>query len=238
MTGPRILMVLTSHDRLGEAGEPTGFWLEEFAAPYYVFADAGASVTLASIRGGQPPIDPKSAAAEWQTEATRRFAADASAQAALAATPTLAELDAGDFDLVFIPGGHGPMWDFPGNVALAGLIEAFDEEDKIIAAVCHGPVSLVSARQRDGRPLVAGRRVTGFTNTEEEAVGLARTVPFLLQDRLVALGAGFEAGRDFAPHVITDGNLVTGQNPASSGPAAEQALAIFASRTAAPRKEI
>lgn len=227
MTHPRILVVLTSHDTLGDTGERTGFWLEEFASPYYVFRDAGADVTLASIAGGQPPIDPKSALEEWQTDDTRRFDADTDATAALAATRAIADLDAGDYDAIFFPGGHGPMWDYPGNNRLARLIEAFDEEGKVIAAVCHGPVALVDAKKSDGTPLVAGKRVSAFTNGEEAGVGLTDVVPFLLEDRLRDLGAVIENGADFTSNVVTDGNLVTGQNPQSSADGARGLLAAL-----------
>ncbi|MEM8655021.1 MAG: type 1 glutamine amidotransferase domain-containing protein [Pseudomonadota bacterium] len=227
MTSPRILVVLTSHDRLGDTGEKTGFWLEEFAAPYYVFRDAGAEVTLASVAGGQPPIDPKSALAEWQTDDTRRFEADADAVAALAATAKIDTVDAGSFDAIFFPGGHGPMWDYPGHAALARLIEAFDAQNKPVGAVCHGPVALVDARKPDGTPLVAGKRVSAFTNGEEEAVGLTDVVPFLLEDRLRDLGAIIENGADFAVNVVTDGHLVTGQNPQSSAEGARAVLGVL-----------
>lgn len=230
MTNPRILVVLTSHDTLGNTGRKTGFWLEEFAAPYYVFVDAGAEVTLASPAGGHPPIDPKSAESEWQTQATHRFEADEAGKTALSNTLKLADVDAGDYDAVFFPGGHGPMWDFPENVTLAGLIEAFDEEGKPIGAVCHGPVALVGARKADGTPLVAGRNVTGFTNGEEDAVELSDVVPFLLEDRLRELGATIDNAADFTEHAITDGNLVTGQNPQSSEAGAKAVLALLAAR--------
>ncbi len=228
MTEPRILIVLTSHDRLGETGERTGFWLEEFASPYYVFRDAGADVTLASVKGGQPPIDPKSVLEEWHTEDTRRFDADAEGQAALAATRPISDLSAADYDAIFFPGGHGPMWDYPGNERLASLIEAFDAEDKPIGAVCHGPVALVDVRKADGTSFVAGRRVSAFTNGEEEAVGLTDVVPFLLEDRLRALGATIENAADFTSNIVTDGNLVTGQNPQSSAAGARGLLRLLA----------
>lgn len=224
---PHILMFLTSHDTLGNTGEKTGFWLEEFAAPYFVFKDAGARITLASPKGGQPPVDPKSAMAEWQTDATRRFEADAEGTAALAATLPINAVDAGDYDAIFFPGGHGPMWDLASDDAVGHLIEAFDEEKKPVAAVCHGPAALVNAKGADGQALVAGRRIAAFTNGEEEGVGLTNVVPFLLADRLTALGANIDAGPDFAAHVVTDGNLVTGQNPASSEPAAHALLALL-----------
>lgn len=227
MASPRILMVLTSHDDLGETGQKTGFWLEEFATPYYVFRDAGAEVTLASIKGGQPPIDPKSALAEWQTDETRRFDADSDGKKALSTTHPISEIEADGYDALFFPGGHGPMWDYPGNETLAHLIEAFDRAGKPIGAVCHGPVALVDAKGPDGRPLVAGKQVTGFTNGEEAAVELTDIVPFLLEDRLRALGAEIRNAEDFTSHVVTDGNLVTGQNPQSSAAGAEALLALF-----------
>ncbi|WP_299652019.1 type 1 glutamine amidotransferase domain-containing protein [uncultured Tateyamaria sp.] len=227
MTPSRILIVLTSHDQLGNTGEKTGFWLEEFAAPYYEFRDAGADVTLASIAGGQPPIDPKSALAEWQTDDTRRFDKDTLAKDALANTTPIADLDAGSFDAIFFPGGHGPMWDFPDNNTLAHLIEAFDEEGKPVGAVCHGPVALMAVRKADGTPLVAGKRVTAFTNGEEDAVGLSDVVPFLLEDRLRSLGAIISNDTDFTVNVVTDGNLVTGQNPQSSAEGARAILALL-----------
>lgn len=176
----KILMVLTSHDRLGDTGHPTGFWLEEFAAPYYVFRDAGADITLVSPRGGQPPLDPRSDAAESQTESTRRFKADPAAQAALASTRRLAEVSADDFDAVFYPGGHGPLWDLAEDPASIALIETLFAAGRPVAAVCHAPGVLRHARAPDGAPLVRGRAVTGFANTEEEAVGLTQVVPFLV----------------------------------------------------------
>lgn len=224
----RILMVLTSHDLLGSTGQKTGFWLEELASPYYVFKDAGAQVTLASPKGGQPPIDPKSNTPDWQTDATRRFEADPDAMAALAKTKPIAGLDAGDYDAIFFPGGHGPMWDYPGNQTLANLIEAFDEEVKPIAAVCHGPAALVAAKRSDGLPLVSGRKVTGFTNGEEAAVELTEVVPFLLEEKLKELGGTYVKGPDFQSFVIADGHIVTGQNPASSAATAEKVLEVVA----------
>ena len=229
----RILMILTSHDVLGSTGQKTGFWLEELASPYYVFKDAGAQVTLASPKGGQPPIDPKSNTPDWQTDATRRFEGDPEAKAALAKTKRIAELDAGDYDAIFFPGGHGPMWDYPGDQTLANLIEAFDEEVKPIAAVCHGPAALVAAKRSDGLPLVNGRKVTGFTNGEEAAVELTEVVPFLLEEKLKDLGGNYVKGPDFKSFVIADGHIVTGQNPASSAAAAEKVLeALGATRVA------
>jgi putative intracellular protease/amidase len=224
-----VLMVLTSHDQLGDTGKKTGFWLEEFAAPFYALKDAGASVTLASPKGGQPPLDPKSDLPESQTEMTRRFRSDPAAQAQLASTKELAEVSAEDFDAVFYPGGHGPMWDLPDNPASVALIEAFVKADKPVGAVCHAPVALVNVRGRDGEYLVKGKRVTGFSNSEEEAVGLTAVVPFLLEDRLKERGGVFSQGPDWAPYVQVDGKLVTGQNPASSEAGAKELLKLLRS---------
>jgi putative intracellular protease/amidase len=224
-----VLMVLTSHDQLGDTGKKTGFWLEEFAAPFYVLKDAGASVTLASPKGGQPPLDPKSDLPENQTEMTRRFRSDPATQAQLANTKKLAEVSAEDFDAVFYPGGHGPMWDLPDNPASVALIEAFVKADKPVGAVCHAPVALVNVRGRDGEYLVKGKRVTGFSNSEEEAVGLTAVVPFLLEDRLKERGGIYSNGPDWAPYVQVDGKLVTGQNPASSEAGANELLKLLRS---------
>lgn len=223
----KILMVLTSHDRLGATGHKTGFWLEEFAAPYYALKDAGASVTLASPLGGQPPLDPKSDLPESQTEATRRFKADAAAQAELANTLKLVEIRAEDFDAVFYPGGHGPLWDLVENPASIALIESFWRAAKPVAAVCHAPAALVNVRAADGEYLVRNRRVTGFSNAEERAVGLAEIVPFLLEDRLKERGGIYASGPDWLPHAVVDGQLVTGQNPASSLAVAEALLKLM-----------
>jgi putative intracellular protease/amidase len=220
-------MILTSHDKLGDTGEKTGFWLEEFAAPYYVFRDAGADITLASPKGGQPPLDPKSDAEDAQTEATDRFKADDGAQTALANTDILSEIDATGFDAVFYPGGHGPLWDLAEDPDSTRLIETFARSDRPVGAVCHAPAVLRDPKGADGRPLLAGRAVTGFTNTEEEAVGLTDVVPFLVQDMLVAKGGRYEKGDDWASFVVTDGKLVTGQNPASSEEAARKVLALL-----------
>ncbi len=187
----KILIVLTSHEQLGNTGKRTGFWLEEFAAPYYVFKDAGASITLASPKGGQPPLDPKSDLAENLTELTKRFRIDNAAQAELGKTKKLAEVSAADFDAVFYPGGHGPMWDMPDNATSIALIEAFVRDDKPVAAVCHSPAAFVNVREKGGEYLVKGKRVTGFTNAEERAVGLSAVVPFLLEDRLKQRGADY-----------------------------------------------
>lgn len=221
----KILMVLTSHDRLGETGQKTGFWLEEFAAPYYVFKDAGADVTLASPLGGQPPLDPKSDAEDAQTEATRRFKADPAAQADLARTLKLADLSAADFDAVFYPGGHGPLWDLAEDAASIALIEATLAAGKPLAAVCHAPGVLRHPRTSAGAPVVQGRTVTGFSNSEEQAVGLTGVVPFQVEDMLRGNGGQYTRQADWQPHVVTDGQLITGQNPASSEPAAKALLA-------------
>lgn len=223
----KILMVLTSHDQLGNTGKETGFWLEELAAPYYVLKDAGATITLTSPRGGQPPIDPKSDLPENQTHSTRRFRTDPAAQAELANTRKLTSVSADDFDAVFYPGGHGPMWDMPDNAASIALIEDFVKADKPIAAVCHAPVALINVRGKDGDYLIKGKRVTGFTDTEEEAVGLTSVVPFLLEDQLRERGGIFSKGADWSPHIEVDGKLVTGQNPASSEPGAKALLKLL-----------
>ncbi len=223
-----ILMVLTSHDQLGDTGKKTGFWLEEFAAPYYVFKDAGASVTLASPKGGQPPLDPKSDAADAQTDATRRFKDDADAQAQLASTQRLSEVTIDGFDAVFFPGGHGPLWDLAEDADARRLIEGFAAADRPVGAVCHAPAVFRHTQGPDGKPLVSGRRVTGFTNTEEDGVGLTDVVPFLVEDMLKANGGTYEKGADWASFVLTDGKLVTGQNPASSEDAAKALLKLLA----------
>jgi putative intracellular protease/amidase len=222
-----ILMVLTSHDKLGNTGEKTGFWLEEFAAPFYVFQDAGANITLASPLGGHPPLDPKSEAPESQTEATRRFNADPAAQAKLAGTRKLADIAAKDFDAVFYPGGHGPLWDLAEDPSSIALIEATLAAGRPVAAVCHAPAVLRYPKTAEGTPLVRGRAVTGFTNSEEEAVGLTKVVPFRVEDMLKQNGGKFSKQADWQPHVVTDGLLITGQNPASSEPAAQALLAIL-----------
>lgn len=221
---PRILMVLTSHGELGDTGKKTGFWLEEFAAPYYVFKDVGASVTLASPQGGQPPLDPKSDAPDAQTDATRRFKGDAAAQAELAATLKLSEVDAAQFDAVFYPGGHGPLWDLAGDGRSIALIESTLAAGKPLAAVCHAPGVLRDAKAPDGKPLVRGKNVTGFTNSEEAAAGLTHVVPFLVEDMLMSHGGLYTKQADWKPHVVADGLLITGQNPASSEPAARALL--------------
>ena len=226
----KILMVLTSHDQLGSSGKKTGFWLEEFAAPYYAFKDAGADVTLASPAGGQPPLDPKSDEPDAQTEATRRFKSDESAQAVLAHTTKLSAVAGADFDAVFYPGGHGPLWDLAGNPDSIRLIESMSRAGKTVAAVCHAPAVFRDTKSADGEPLVKGRMVTGFTNSEEDAAHLTKIVPFLVQDMLVENGAKYSKGPDWQPHVVTDGKLITGQNPASSAATAAAVLAQLKSR--------
>ena len=222
-----ILMVLTSHDTLGATGKKTGFWLEKFAAPYYVLCDAGAPVTLASPKGGQPPLDPVSNTPETQTADTKRYQADAAAHAALAATVKLDTLDVNAFDAVFYPGGHGPLWDLAEDRASIHLIEVFANSGKPIAAVCHAPAIFRHPRAMDGRSVVAGRNVTGFTNTEEAAAGLTNVVPFLVEDMLVANGGVFSKGADWASHVVVDGTLITGQNPASSKETAQALVRLL-----------
>jgi putative intracellular protease/amidase len=226
----KILMVLTSHDKLGDTGKKTGFWLEEFAAPYYVLKDAGAEITLASPKGGQPPLDPKSDEPDAQTEASKRLKADDAAKAQLASTEVLADIDPGQFDAVFYPGGHGPLWDLAEDKTSKAIIENTLAADKPVALVCHAPAVLKNANAPDGGPLVKGRKVTGFTNAEEEAVGLTDVVPFLLEDVLKEQGAEFSEGGTFKPHVVTDGLLITGQNPPSSEPAAEALLKVLEER--------
>jgi putative intracellular protease/amidase len=224
----KVLMVLTSHDQLGNTGRKTGFWLEELAAPYYAFKDADAAITLASPKGGQPPLDPKSDEPTFQTDLTRRFNADDAAKAQLAETVRLDSVKQADFDTVFYPGGHGPMWDLAEDANSITLIEAFVAAGKTIALVCHAPGVLRHVKKSDGTPFVAGRHVTGFTNGEEDGVGLTKVVPFLVENELLNLGATFSKVKDWAVHTVVDGRLITGQNPASSGPTA--ALLIEALR--------
>ncbi|MDT8878432.1 type 1 glutamine amidotransferase domain-containing protein [Halomonas saccharevitans] len=227
----KILMVLTSHDRMGDTDHKTGFWLEEFAAPYYVFKDAGAEVTLASPKGGLPPVDPNSQAEEALTEETRRFESDDQARAQLASTHRLGDVEVGDFDAIFYPGGHGPLWDLTGNADSRRLIEAFLAAERPVAAVCHAPTVLLDVETPAGEPLVKGRQVTGFANSEEEAVGLSGVVPHLLEDALREKGGHYQrSSDDFAPFQVRDGLLVTGQNPASSASTARLLLEVLAER--------
>ena len=223
----KILLVLTSHDQLGDTGKKTGFWLEELAAPYYALKDAGAEIVLASPKGGQPPLDPKSDDPDAQTDDTRRFKADPEAQAALASTVVLSSVKAEDFDAVFYPGGHGPLWDLANDADSIALIEAFAKADKPTGFVCHAPGVLKSVNGPDGKPLVNGRKVTGFTNSEEEAVGLTDVVPFLVENVLTANGGDYSKGPDWGSYVLTDGKLVTGPNPGSSHAAAEALLKLL-----------
>lgn len=220
----KILMVLTSHDQLGNTGRKTGFWLEELAAPYYAFKDAGADITLASPKGGNPPLDPKSNEPDFQTEQTHRFEADVEAMAQLASTVRLDSVSQADYDTVFYPGGHGPLWDLAEDPHSIALIEAFLAANKPVALVCHAPGVLRHVKTPAGKPLVEGKKVTGFTNTEEEAVGLTHVVPFLVEDELIAKGGLYSKGADWSSYVVTDGLLITGQNPTSSAATAQQLI--------------
>jgi len=225
----KVLIVLTSHDELGNTGKKTGFWLEELAAPYYTFKDAGAEIVLASPKGGQPPLDPKSNEPDFKTDATRRFEADADANAQLADTVRLDSVSQADFDTVFYPGGHGPLWDLAEDSHSIALIEAFIAAGKPVALVCHAPGVLRHVKSAEGAPLVQGRKVTGFTNTEEAGVGLTDVVPFLVEDMLKAAGGDYSQGPDWGSYVVSDGLLITGQNPASSAEAAAVLMQKLAS---------
>lgn len=216
----KVLIVLTSHDKLGDTGKKTGFWLEELAAPYYLFKDAGAEIVIASPKGGQPPLDPKSNEPDYQTDNTHRFEADAAAKAQLAATVPLSDVSQADFDTVFYPGGHGPLWDLAEDKNSIDLIQSFVDAGKPVALVCHAPGALRHVMTPAGKPLVDGKKVTGFTNTEEAFMKLTNVVPFLVEDELLAKGGVYSKAGDFKPYVVSDGLLITGQNPASSGPAA------------------
>jgi putative intracellular protease/amidase len=219
----KVLMVLTSHNKLGDTGRKTGFWLEELAAPYYTFKEVGAQITLASPKGGRPPLDPKSNEPANQTDDTRRFESDEEGMAALSNTQRLADIKQADFDTVFYPGGHGPLWDLAEDATSIALIESFLASSKPVALVCHAPGVLRHVKTSDGRPLVEGKRVTGFANTEEEAVGLTAIVPFLVEDELKEKGGIYSRGPDWSSYVVEDGLLITGQNPGSS-PATARAL--------------
>ncbi|TQS69893.1 type 1 glutamine amidotransferase domain-containing protein [Rhodobacteraceae bacterium] len=221
----KVLMVLTSHDEMGDTGHKTGFWLEELAAPYYAFKDAGAEITLASPKGGMPPLDPTSNGEDAQTDDTRRFDNDPEAQAALAQTLRLADVTQDGFDTVFYPGGHGPLWDLTNDATSVALIEAFHANAKPVAFVCHAPGVLRDVKGADGAPLVQGKTVTGFSNSEEAAVGLSDVVPYLVEDMLKDRGARYVAGPDWASHVVEDGLLITGQNPGSSAETATRLIA-------------
>ncbi|HDZ46574.1 hypothetical protein LCGC14_0640140 [marine sediment metagenome] len=223
----KILLVVTSHDQLGDTGKKTGFWLEELAAPYYAFIDAGAELTLASPAGGQPPLDPASSAPDAQTDATKRFEADTEAMQVLATTHKLADINLSDFDAVFYPGGHGPLWDLAEDPASIRLIEEAIAANKPVATVCHAPGVLRHVKDSDGKPLVAGRKVTGFSNSEEDAVGLTQVVPFLVEDMLKDHGGQYTKGDDWSSHVEVDGLLITGQNPGSSEATAQALLKLL-----------
>jgi putative intracellular protease/amidase len=220
----KVLFVLTSYDKLGDTGEKTGFWIEEFAAPYYALKDHGVAITLASPAGGQPPIDPKSNGEDFQTPATKRFNDDEETQTLLANTVELSKVNEADFDAVFYPGGHGPLWDLSEDPNSIKLIEAFYSNNKPVAAVCHAPAVFKNTKNADGTPLVNGKKVTGFSNTEEEAVQLTNVVPFLVEDMLKTNGGTYSKAADWNPHAIKDGLLITGQNPASSEKVAELLL--------------
>lgn len=222
-----ILIVLTSHDKLGNTGEKTGFWLEELAAPFYTFKDHGCKITLASPKGGLPPLDPKSTLADFETDFTRRFNADPEAQRQLATTTPLKDIDITDYDGVFYPGGHGPLWDLAEDQDSIALIEKCLQQGKPTGLVCHAPGALRHTKNPDGTPLIKAKKVTGFSNSEEAAVELTDIVPFLVEDMLISQGGDFSKGADWAPYVAIDGKLLTGQNPASSAPLAEKMLALL-----------
>jgi putative intracellular protease/amidase len=231
----KVLMVITSHDQLGNTGRKTGFWLEELAAPYFVFKDAGVEITLASPKGGRPPMDPKSDEPNSRTELTIRFEKDAAAEAQLNKTLRLDSVNQEDFDTLFYPGGHGPMWDLAEDKNSIKLIESFIAAGKSIAIVCHSTGALRHVKTADGKFLVQGKEVTGFTNGEEEEMGLTKIVPFLVEDEMLRLGAVFSKVKDWGVHVVSDGSLITGQNPASSGPAAKTLLAAVKQKAATVR---
>jgi len=220
----KVLIVLTSHSDLGNTGEKTGFWVEEFAAPYYVLADAGAELAIASPKGGQPPVDPKSEAPDMQTVATKRFYRDYDLIDKVAHTLKLSEVNEADYDAVFYPGGHGPLWDLATDAQSIALIENFYKHNKPVAFVCHAPAALINVKAPNGEPLVKDKEVTGFSNSEEEAVKLTKIVPFLLEDEIKKLGGQYSSGPDWGVYVKTDGLLITGQNPASSEAAAKVLL--------------
>ncbi|WP_430412675.1 type 1 glutamine amidotransferase domain-containing protein [Kordia sp.] len=220
----KVLFVLTSHDELGKTGEKTGFWIEEFAAPYYALKDHDIAITIASPKGGQPPIDPKSESEDSQTPATKRFYDDKETQEILANSLKLATINEADYDAVFYPGGHGPLWDLAEDPNSIKLIESFYHNNKPVAAVCHAPGVFKNVKNTDGTPLVSGKKVTGFTNTEEEAVQLTDVVPFLVEDMLKENGGMYSKKDDWSPYAVADGLLITGQNPASSEKVAELLL--------------
>jgi putative intracellular protease/amidase len=223
----KVLVVLPSHDQLGNTGQKTGYWLEEFTDTYYKFIDSGYEVTIASPRGGKPPVDPKSTQKENQSESTKRFERDKSAQEKLENTLALSQVSASDYDTLFLPGGHGPMWDLSSDENMKKIVEDFYSDKKIVSAVCHGPAGLLQATDRNGNSILKGKKITGFTNNEESAVGLTKTVPFSLENRMKELGGKFEKGQDFKPFIVSDGLLITGQNPKSALPAAEKVVEIL-----------
>lgn len=227
MSALKILMITTSHSDLGNTGHKTGVWLEELATPYYIFKDAGAEITIASPKGGQVPLDPKSEDASSETEMSKRFSNDRDALLQLANSVKIADLKARDFDAVFLPGGHGPMWDLSDNYELKLLLEDFYKNQKPIGSVCHGVAGLIPLRNEDGQPIIKGKNLTSFSNSEEELVGLTNVVPFLLESELKNLGAGYSKNDDFAPYIVKDGLLITGQNPASSENTAKELLTII-----------
>lgn len=226
MNSLKVLFVTTSHDRLGNTAGKTGVWLEELATPYYIFRDGGAQVAIASPKGGLVPLDPRSQSTIAATESTKRFLNDSVAMTSLSHSILLEEVNADDFDLVFLPGGHGPMWDLADNKTLKQLLETFNVENKPIGLVCHGVVGVLSLQNEKGDPLVKGKKLTGFSNSEEESGGFARIVPFLLETKLRSIGASYTKGPDYVRHVVVDGNIVTGQNPASSEGVAKKILAL------------
>ena len=231
MEAQKVLIITTSHNALGDTGEKTGVWLEELAAPYYVFDDAGASITIASPNGGEVPLDPKSEQVGALTPNTKRFQQDTVAMNSLNHSVPLKEIKEDEFDAVFLPGGHGPMWDLSNNEVLKPLLEAFNKNQKPIGLVCHGVVGLVSLQNDEGEPLVKGLKLTSFSDSEEEAVGLTKVVPFLLESKLRSLGANYHKGSDFSVYVVADENIITGQNPASSVDAAIEILSMISSKT-------
>jgi putative intracellular protease/amidase len=223
----KVLIVLPSYDQLGNTGKQTGFWLEEFTSPYYEFIDNGYDVAIASPKGGKPPVDPMSRQKENQTESTQRFEKDKAAQGTLENTMVLSQVSASDYDTLFLPGGHGPMWDLSADKNLKKLAEEFYSDKKIISTVCHGPAGLLQATDQDGNSILKDKKITGFTNNEESIVGLTKVVPFSLENRMKELGGKFEKGQDFKPFVVSDGQLITGQNPKSSILAAEKMVEIL-----------
>ncbi len=223
----KVLFVLPSHDKLGDTGQKTGYWLEEFASPYYEFVDNGYDVVIASPKGGKPPVDPKSLQPENQSESTKRLQNDPVVQQKLENTLILNEVSDGEYDTLFLPGGHGPMWDLSQDKDLKRIVESFYNNKKIISAVCHGPAGLLQATDNNGNSILKDKRVTGFTNDEEHTVKLDKTVPFLLEDKMKELGGNFEKTENFKPFIVSDGQIITGQNPASSLLAARRVVEVL-----------